>query len=133
MAEERVILVIDDSELILERVKLRLEADGYRVITSMQTVGAARHLKGAQLVIIDWHMPGISGGEVLQSFRAACKSFPVQPLFYLYTSDSNIATAHLGFDGCFVSKGDDDALAKQVAAALRIAKLKALARPKAKR
>jgi DNA-binding response OmpR family regulator len=125
MSEKSVILVIDDSEIILERVKLRLETEGYRVITSAQTVGAARHLMGALLVIIDWHMPGINGGEVLKSFRAACANFLVQPLFYLYTSDPTVTTPDSGFDGCFVSKGDDESLVNQVAAALRIARLRA--------
>ena len=128
MTKQSAIFVVDDSEIVLEHVKQRLEAEGYRVITTMQTVGAARHLVGADLVIIDWHMPGISGGDVLTSFRAACASFPVKPLFYLYTPDSNASAMvkALGFDGCFVNKGDDDSLVKQVAAALRIARLKAL-------
>jgi CheY-like chemotaxis protein len=129
MTAQSVNLVVDDSEIILEQIKQRLEGEGYRVITTMQTVGAARHLVGADLVIIDWHMPGISGGEVLTSFRAACASFKVKPLFYLYTSDPSAGAIvkGLGFDGYFVNKGDDDSLLKQVAAALRIARLKALA------
>jgi len=125
--EKPLILVVDDSEIVLERVKHRLELEGYRVITTMQTVGAARHLKSAALAIIDWFMPGISGGEVLESFRAALANTPVKPLFYLYSSDSSVAmnAKKIGFDGCFVNKGDDDSLVQQVAAALRIAKLKA--------
>ena len=129
MVDKPLIVVIDDSEVILERIKSRLEAEGYRVVTSAQTVGAARLLKGASLVILDWHMPGISGGDVLESFRAAVASSAKRPLFYLYTSDPSVSGAakNTGFDGSFVNKGDDDSLVQQVAAALRIAKLKARA------
>ncbi len=129
MAEEPLIVVIDDSEVILDRIKTRLEADGYRVITTAQTVGAGRLLRGASLVILDWHMPGMNGGDVLESLRAAVENSPTRPLFYLYTSDPSIAAGakNSGFDGSFVNKGDDDSLAQQVGAAMRIAKLKARA------
>ncbi|HEV8547864.1 MAG TPA: response regulator [Polyangiaceae bacterium] len=129
MVDKPLIVVIDDSEVILQRIKTRLEIEGYKVVTSAQTVGAARLLKGASLVIIDWHMPGISGGEVLGSFRAACANSPKRPVFYLYTSDPGVSgvAKNAGFDGSFVNKGDDDSLVQQVAAALRIAKLKARA------
>jgi DNA-binding response OmpR family regulator len=124
-----VILVVDDSEVLLGRIKARLEQADYVVITTTQTVGAARHLRTTNLVVIDWHMPGISGGEVLKSFRAASAGNAQPPLFYLYTSDPVAAkeARKLGFDGCFIDKGNDDALVSQVGAALRIAKLKARA------
>jgi CheY-like chemotaxis protein len=124
-----VILVVDDSEVLLDRIKQRLEQADYVVITTTQTVGAARHLRTTNLVIIDWHMPGISGGEVLGSFLSASAGSASRPLFYLYTSDPTAAKGAkaLGFDGCFVDKGNDDSLVSQVGAALRIAKLKARA------
>jgi two-component system, OmpR family, response regulator len=124
-----VILVVDDSEVLLDRIKQRLEQADYVVITTTQTVGAARHLRNTNLVIIDWHMPGISGGDLLESFRAASAGSVARPLFYLYTSDPTAAKGakKLGFDGSFVEKGNDESLVNQVAAALRIAKLKARA------
>ena len=129
MPDQPLIVVIDDSEVILERIKARLEGEGYRVVTTAQTVGAARLLVGASLVIIDWHMPGMSGSDVLQSLSAAVANSAKRPLFYLYTSDPSVthAAKSSGFDGTFVNKGDDDSLAQQVGAAMRIAKLKARA------
>src|SRR5690242_20193246 len=103
MVDQPVIVVVDDSEIILERIKARLEMEGYRVITTAQTVGAARHLKGASLVIIDWHMPGMSGGDVLESFKRAVAGSAKRPAFYLYTSDPTVSGAakKTGFDGTF--------------------------------
>lgn len=131
MSEASVILVIDDSEIILERMKQRLEVEGYRVITTTQTVGVARYLLECQLVIIDWHMPGISGGEVLTSLRAASNACAVRPLFYLYTSDHNAGTTakSSGFDGHFINKGNDESLVRQVEAAFRLTKFMARGRP----
>src|ERR1044071_3990942 len=67
----RHILVIDDSEVLLSRIKKALVDDGHLVTTTTQTVGNARHLATCDLVIIDYHMPGINGLAVQQAMRAA--------------------------------------------------------------
>src|SRR6185436_3265500 len=59
------LLVIDDSELVLERVKARLQRESYEVTTTSEPVGAVRHLLLCDLVIVDFHMPGMNGSEVL--------------------------------------------------------------------
>ncbi len=124
------ILVIDDSEAVLARVKERLESAGFTVITSAQTVGMARHLATASIVIIDFHMPGLSGKEVLASLRASAESLSRKVVFYLYTSDEEIArTAKLlGFDGAFRFKGNLDELVRQIDVAARMLALQGLER-----
>jgi CheY-like chemotaxis protein len=126
MTAQSTIVVIDDNEPFLERIRVRLEGQGHRVITTTQTVGTARRIVGAQLVIIDWHMPGISGGELMKSFRAAVAHSTEKPLFYLYSSDTTVfaSAKDMGFDGVFVNKGKDDSLLRQVAAALAMSKLR---------
>ena len=122
------ILLIDDSEAVLARVSATLTAAGYDVVTTSQTVGAGRLLPGCDLVVIDYHMPGIDGRAVLESLRAAVQAWSKKPLFYLYTSDKPLASQYrrLGFDGAFTDKGDLGKLARQVDAALRLVRLKAL-------
>jgi DNA-binding NarL/FixJ family response regulator len=124
MTDPQVILVIDDSEVVLERIRSCLEAAGYRVITTTQTVGVGRHLLESQLVIIDWYMPGIDGGELLASLRGAIGTSHARPLFYLYTSDHSVMVnaKSLGFDGHFINKGNDQSLVRQVEAAFRLTK-----------
>jgi two-component system, OmpR family, response regulator len=128
--DKRRILIIDDSEIVLHRLKTRLTAEGYDVVTTQQPVGAGRHLLHCDLVIIDFYMPGIDGGEVVRSLRAACAALGARPPFYVYTADQVIEKdfQKWGFDGSFMHKGDDESLVHQVAAAFRLAQLRGLGR-----
>jgi CheY-like chemotaxis protein len=121
------ILVIDDSEVMLARIKKALLADGHTVTTTTQTVGNARHLSSCDLVIIDYHMPGIDGFAVQQQLRGAAAQLQRVPLFYLYTSDPSVVPQAKGFDGCFTNKGDEAALIQQVRAVFRLSQIRAMA------
>jgi CheY-like chemotaxis protein len=120
------VLVIDDSEMVLERVKSRLQRESYEVATTSQPVGAARHLLLCDLVILDFHMPGMNGQEVLRSLKMLGANSGAAPLYFLYTSDQALSRGYreLGFDGTLTNKGDDESLVQQVAVALRLAKLR---------
>jgi two-component system OmpR family response regulator len=126
-SKERIV-VIDDSEVVLARIRAALATAGYDVVTTSQTVGAARHLRGCQLVIVDYHMPGLDGGTVMKSLRAALPHADSSPLFYLYTTDERVSGTYaaLGFDGCLTRKGDLAALVHQVEAVFRKQSLKRL-------
>src|SRR5258708_11958631 len=121
------ILVIDDSEVMLARIKKARLADGHTVTTTAQTVGNARHLAACDLVIIDYHMPGIDGFAVQQQLRGAAVQLEKQPLFYLYTSDPTVVAQAKGFDGCFTNKGDEAQLIQQVRAVFRLSQIRAMA------
>ena len=129
------ILVIDDSDVMLGRIRAALEAEGYDVVTTTRAVGNARHIATCDLVVIDYHMPGIDGGTVIQSLRSARGSGSAGGagsehacLFYLYTSDPAIAKDYqkLGFDGVLTDKGDEAALVKQVKAVFRIVQMRSM-------
>ncbi len=122
------VLIIDDSPVILENARRVLEADGYRVTTTTQTVGAARHLVDCDLALIDFHMPGFNGGAVIQSLRSAASTSGRTCLFYLFTSDQEVAKdyARMGFDGSLTGKGDDGALLRGVRAAFRVLQMRAM-------
>jgi DNA-binding NarL/FixJ family response regulator len=121
MAGTKRIMVIDDSEVMLERIKRALLAEGYDVIATTHPVGNARHLPTCNLVILDYHMPGLDGASVVKSLRSLANSLKNECPLYLYTSDASIAADHanLGFDGVFPSKGDEQVLVRQVAALFR--------------
>jgi two-component system OmpR family response regulator len=125
------ILIIDDSEVMLARMKRVLIHAGYEVITTTQIVGNARHLASCDLIIVDYHMPGLDGSAVAQSMksmRTVAQSGKHHCAVYLYTSDKSISAnyAQLGFDGVLTSKGDEAELVRQVAAYFRLARMRAL-------
>lgn len=122
--------MIDDNEVVLNSIQTALSGAGYEVVATTRTVGTGRYLKDCDLVILDYHMPGLDGREVLQSLRAAAQSAQAKPSFFLYTSDSQMEHKHaeLGFDGVFTKKGNKDALLQQVDAAFRLVRLKGMQR-----
>jgi two-component system, OmpR family, response regulator len=126
------ILVIDDSEVVLAKVKAVLTEAGYDVQTTTQTVGAARFLRSCDLVLVDFHMPGIDGSSVLLSLQGAASTSGSSCAFYLFTSDSDLAIryASFGFDGAIRNKGDHASLVTQVRAAMRMKKMREIARKK---
>jgi CheY-like chemotaxis protein len=126
MKKPRKILVIDDSPVMLARIQRALAAEGYEVIASSQVVGNARHLPSCDLVLIDYHMPGLNGSSVLASLRAVATTMKSKHPFYVYTSDPMVALRfkELGFDGAFAKKGDETELVRQARAYFRILEMR---------
>jgi two-component system OmpR family response regulator len=126
------IMVIDDSEVVLARIKRALIVAGHEVIATSQVVGNARHLPTCDLVILDYHMPGLNGSSVMSSLRSLASSLKNECPIYLYTSDPQIERnyAQLGFDGAFTDKGDEQSLVRQVAAVFRRVEIRLAVRQK---
>jgi CheY-like chemotaxis protein len=122
------IVVIDDSWTILEQIRQTLNSCGYEVRTTTGPEVAAKLVKTADLTIIDFHMPGMNGREVVAELR---KAVPRDggSLFYLYTSDRDEAARYAdhGFDGAFLRKGEEAALVPQVDAVFRTVRMRSLA------
>ena len=57
------VLVIDDSQVVLDVVRARLERQGYRVVTLDSPLGAARAMlrEKPDVVLMDLEMPALSG------------------------------------------------------------------------
>ena len=123
---ERVV-VVDDSWIILEQIRLCLSAH-YDVRTTTGVDAASRLVKTADLAIVDFHMPGLNGKEFVALLRAALPAGS-SCLFYLYTSDRDEANRYQshGFDGAFLRKGDEAALLPQVEAVFRTVRMRRVA------
>ena len=65
------ILLVDDDPLILELGRELLEHLGYRVETAGEAVHALEVFlrEGADLVILDYQLPGMDGYQMLQELR----------------------------------------------------------------
>ena len=126
-AKERIV-VVDDSWIILEQIRLCLSGRGYDVRTTTGVEVASRLVKTADLAIVDFHMPGLNGQEFVGLLRTALAP-GAACLFYLYTSDRDEASRYRthGFDGAFLRKGDEEALLPQVEAVFRTVRMRRVA------
>lgn len=82
------LMVVDDDALFLESVSTNLTEAGYRTHAFSRGEEAIRHLSGisqADLLLLDWKMPGISGIEVMQRLRADHIDIPI--IFLTVLSD----------------------------------------------
>ncbi|RJP28061.1 MAG: response regulator [Candidatus Omnitrophota bacterium] len=73
------ILVVDDEAHFLELIKMRLEANGYEVVTANSGREAINILneKKPDAVLLDIIMPDIDGIKVLEEIRKKYKKLPV--------------------------------------------------------
>ena len=82
------VVIVDDDELFRESLSLSLIDEGYEV-TSLANGGAAlEHFAAggtADVVLLDWRMPGMNGLEVLRGLRRAGNATPI--IFLTVLSD----------------------------------------------
>lgn len=75
------ILVVDDEADLVETLKLRLEKDGYEVVTAFDGAEGITKAKGEKpdLIVLDVMMPKLNGYQVCRELRAEpqCKNIPV--------------------------------------------------------
>ena len=71
--DKKIVLCIDDEEVILDFVKIVLEMDNFNVITSNSGENAIKLLQrndiNIDLVLLDLMMPGMNGWETLKKIR----------------------------------------------------------------
>lgn len=125
MSSKGKVLVLDDSQPILDVVRERLERSGYDVVTALTVQKACEHVKDRQVAIVDYHMPGITGTEALRMLRTVTAEARNSCRFYLYTTDSSKSAEYVaeGFDGVYTMKGNVDALERQLEATMRVVRL----------
>jgi two-component system response regulator ChvI len=82
------IVIVDDDELFRELLRFKVSDEGY-VVTSFSSGSAAlEHFAaggGADVVLLDWCMPGMNGLEVLRRLRRAGNNTPV--IFFTVLSE----------------------------------------------
>jgi two-component system response regulator ChvI len=82
------VMVVDDDALFLESVSTNLTDAGYRIHAFPNGALAIDHLNArrqADLLLLDWKMPGISGIEVMQRLRSQNIDIPI--IFLTVLSD----------------------------------------------
>jgi DNA-binding NarL/FixJ family response regulator len=100
--------------------KVNLEAAGFEVAIASNAQAAKRLLDKRDLVIVDYYM-ALDGAQLLTQLRGRVRDGQ-HTVFYLYTSDTSIASeyARLKFDGVFARKGSPEELVRQVQNAAKL-------------
>jgi CheY-like chemotaxis protein len=100
------ILYVDDSQAQLDGMREALASSAHKLSTAITLQEAKERLLQSKpdLVIIDYHMPKLSGDECMRALRPLA---PESTRFYLYTTDANAFRRHreMGFDGVLMLKG----------------------------
>jgi two-component system, response regulator, stage 0 sporulation protein F len=73
------LLLVDDEEAIRMIYREEFESDGYEVVTAADGPNGLECFRSAQpdLVILDIHMPGMNGVEVLRQMKMENATIPV--------------------------------------------------------
>ncbi|SMF78236.1 response regulator [Pseudobacteriovorax antillogorgiicola] len=133
MAENPVILVVDDNEIQRGMMKARLLKKEYEVIEASSGSDALKIIDSSKidLVLLDLNMPGIDGHEVLDEVRKTFTS--IQLPIIMVTAEEDPDTIISSFE-----KGANDYILKQISFKIALQrintqlKLKVLAEESAK-
>jgi two-component system response regulator RegX3 len=123
MAERARILIVEDEPQLRALLRLYLERDGYRVTDAGdgQTALAAFDADGADLVVLDLMLPGMSGEAVLDALREAA-DVPVLITSAKRSDAERIAGLRAGADDYLGKPFNPHELTARVAAILRRAR-----------
>ena len=114
------VLVVDDDVKTVELVKLYLNRDGYRVLTSHNGLEALRLAQEAHpdLIVLDLMLPGIDGLEICRTIRKE-SDVPIIMLTARTADEDKLAGLGLGADDYVTKPFSPRELAARVRAVLR--------------
>ena len=114
------VLVVDDDVKTVELVKLYLNRDGYRVLTSHNGTEALRMAQEAHpdLIVLDLMLPGMDGLEICRAIREE-SDVPIIMLTARTGDEDKLAGLGLGADDYVTKPFSPRELAARVRAVLR--------------
>jgi PAS domain S-box-containing protein len=105
---KRKILCIDDEVSILTMRKIVLETLGYSVVTASDGEAGLKLLasQSVDLILLDYIMPNMNGGEVAQAVRRSGKNVPI----IMVSALPDIPANAMSFIDAYVAKGESPSL-----------------------
>ena len=117
------VLIVDDDEIIRERLQALVEANGYKADTAANAEIALRMLKeeNYSILLTDWQMPGMDGVELCRAVRTQITHCYIYLIVFTVRGDRADAVHGL-------RAGADDYLGKDCASDELLARLEAARR-----
>lgn len=83
---KKTVLIVDDFQVSVEMISQALIKKGYEILTTNNGQQAYEHFKHSKidLILSDYHMPGLNGIELVKLIRQENKRIP----FLLFSSDN---------------------------------------------
>jgi len=100
----KTVLCVDDEQIGLRVRKIMLEGHGFKVLTAMSGEQALALLatQHVDLVVLDYYMPGMNGGDVALEVR---RRWPGIPIIFL-SAYFSLPPSALELANAFITKGD---------------------------
>lgn len=100
----KTVLCIDDEKIGLHVRKIMLESHGFKVLTADSGVQGLALFENNQidLVVLDYYMPGLNGGQVAAEMR---RRRPQVPIIFL-SAYFSLPPADLELADAFLTKGE---------------------------
>ena len=97
-AEQAVVLVIDDDDLMRDLLKLHLANAGYKVLLAEDGVAGGYRVLNEKpdLIIVDVDMPHMSGYELVQALKADAGTCHIPVVFLTSREDVDERSTKLG-------------------------------------
>lgn len=92
------VLIVDDDPAILEILRAYLHAEGHHVIESLHGQEAKGLLARADLAILDWMLPGLSGLDLAREARRQGLELPILMLTARSEEQDKLRGLDLGVD-----------------------------------
>ncbi len=100
----KTVLCVDDEKVGLRVRKIMLESHGFKVLTASSGLQALAMVdqNDIDLVVLDYYMPGLHGGQVAAELR---RRRPNVPIIFL-SAYFSLPPADLELANAFITKGD---------------------------
>ncbi|CAM4136941.1 winged helix-turn-helix domain-containing protein [Deinococcus marmoris] len=113
------VLIVDDDPAILEILHAYLSGEGYEVWQASDGHQAREWLPRADLAILDWMLPGVSGLDLAREARAAGLDLPLLMLTARGEEEDKLRSLDLGVDDYVVKPFSPREVMARVRALLR--------------